>query len=195
MRRSSTAVLGVVLVLALAGPAAADHGDIHPVLRNERTWFRCTGATKLQNASVAQGQIPSRTTTAPAQSVQQGAGCGFYDNILAVTNATGTVTGAVWEGTFTGNLDALTVDGVERYAGDVAAAFTDSSTRASESTTFTFQRLRYLTEDGAGEVERTVRMQVESYNETQSAWVFDTTEVPAGIEFNPAKPSGTRITV
>ena len=29
-------------------------------------------------------------------------------------------------------------------------------------------------------------MQVDSYNEAQTAWVFDASEVPAGLTFNPA---------
>lgn len=214
MRPLLRVALVVGLLLTTAVPARADHGDIHPTVRAETAYFHCAGDVKAQNLSVIQGVIPSWDTTAPAESVQQGAGCGFYDNLVGHIQGI-RVAAAVWEGTFTGNLDTLTVeahrllpvagatlpnrvqvdllvDGEARLTNVPATVVhTASSTGASTMTKISVSGLGYLTEDGDGEQSRTVRVVLSSANETQSIWVFDTTEVPAGITFNPATLAGT----
>lgn len=216
MRRPTLAALSGILVLALAGSAGATHGGIHPTFRTEKTYFHCVGSTKLQNISNLEGQIPSWNTTAPAGSVQAGHGCGYYDNVL--NNATAP-SDAVWEGKFAGNLKSLTVE-LHRLLPAQGATFpnrlrvlldvdgenilnhdnvvivpTASSTNASQSAKITITNLPYTTEEGDGAQERTIRLTARSFNETQSVWVFDTTEVPAGITFNPTSNSGTVVPV
>jgi hypothetical protein len=213
MRVLLRAAVLAVLAVSLAIPAQADHGGIHPTLRTEKTYFHCAGPVKVQNVYVAQGTIPSWNATAPTQSVQQGAGCGYYENLAA--GGTGAFT-AVWEGTFTGNLDTLTVelhrlgtthgatlpnrlatvvtiDGVSVFTGDANITPTESASGASSMAKFSLRRLNLKTEDGDGTQERTIRVSLDSYNETQSAWVWDTTDVPAGITFNPASLAGSTI--
>jgi hypothetical protein len=214
MRTHLLAALTGLLVVALVVPAAAEHGGPHPTFRLEPTYFHCEGDVKLQNVAVVQGQIPSWDATPPPGSVQEGHGCGFYDPLLTNTGAPGNMDG-IWEGTFTGNLRNLTVelhrllpaagvtfpnrfnitvdvDGASRLANDNVVMTPEvSSTGASQKLLFTLEGLGYASEDGDGEIERTIRLQVRSFNETQSLWVFDTTEVPAGITFNPEAPSGT----
>ncbi len=216
MRRPMLAALSAILVLALAGPATADHGGIHPTLRTEQSFFHCVGDTKVQNVSFYQGQVPSWNTTPPAGSVQAGHGCGYYEPLI--TNALPVPFDAVWQGTFTGNLRDLTIelhrllpaqgatvpnrltvavliDGEERLNNNnVTVTPVPSSNNASQSARITLTGLGYETEDADGTQQRTIRIQVGSWNETQSAWVFDSTEVPAGITFNPATPTGTILT-
>jgi hypothetical protein len=220
MRRPVLAALTGLLLLVFAGPAAADHGGVHPTFRTEVNYFHCSGAAKVQNVAYSQGQIPSWNTTMPPGSVQQGHGCGYYDPLAPAGVAAGQIgvghPGAVWEGKSKGNLRDLTlelhrllptagaplsnrlivvvtIDGTVRLNNsNVVITPTNSSTNASHSAKITLTGLGYANEDGDGTQERTIRVQVGSYNETpQSAWVFDTTEVPAGITFNAASPSGT----
>lgn len=211
MLRAGPALL---LALALGAPAVADHGGIHPTFRNERTYFHCAGDTKSQNLSVALGDVPSWDTNEPPGSVEDGEGCGFHDPLLNANVPGPYPFYAVWEGTFTGNLRDLAVevhrllpqsgatfpnrfvlnlqvDGESRYSGDINLTPEESSSGASHRMLFTLQGLGYATEDGDGTQERTIRLTLTSYNETQSIWVFDTTEVPAGITFNPAASQGT----
>src|SRR3712207_5001119 len=82
---------------------------------------------------------------------------------------------------------ALTVDGNVLYDGDVTATRELSSTGASHKLTFGFRNIPLASEEGDGVAVHDVHIVVGSYNETQSAWVFDTTEVPAGVTFKPAK--------
>lgn len=202
-----------VLVFAIAVPAAADHGDIHPTARTEQTYFHCVGPVKVQNVPAAQGTLPSWDTNAPTQSVQDGAGCGYYENILSGGDPA--VFTSEWEGTFTGNLNAVTVelhrllpmsgatsnkivgivtvDGLEVFNGDIDLQPVESETGASNMSKFSLRNLKFMTEDGDGTTERTVRITVDSYNDQQSAWVWDTTEVPSGITFNPTSFAGSVI--
>jgi hypothetical protein len=214
MRRPALAALSASLVLALTGPAGA---TLVPTFRTERTYFHCAGSTKAQNVSYTQGQIPFWDPTPPPGSVQAGYGCGYYDPLVNNATAGGQTVAfdAVWEGKFTGNLRdltielhrllpaqgatlpnrlvvVLTVEGTERLNNtNVVITPTASSTNASQSAKITVTGLGYAQEDGDGTTQRTLRLTIRSFNETQSIWVFDTTEVPAGITFNPAAPSGT----
>lgn len=99
-----------------------------PTKRPEAVFFHCTGATKADNVNRQQGTVTGWDTTAPTQSVQQGAGCGFLDTAAEDTGALGSGTplddvwlehvdksndasfDAAFAGTFTGNLDTLTFE-------------------------------------------------------------------------------------
>lgn len=211
-RTLGTAVLIAGVVASLAAPASAQL-PLPPTLRTEKVYFHCAGATKLQNISLVQSQKPSWNTTAPTQSLQQGAGCLYYDNILS-----GGINGnadAIWAGTFTGNLDhfnaelhrvgdgvtipdtvvvTLTIDGVVRYDGDVAAARTTGSGN-SHVLSFGFKNINLDREPGDGTTEHTIELVVASYNETQSGWVFDASDAAAGLLINPLKPMAGAIGV
>ncbi len=99
----------LVALLALATPALAGHGGIHPTFRGENVFFHCTGPTKVQNVNHQLGSgAPGWNTTAPTQSYTQGAGCGTLDNFLYVEESP-SIYDASFGGTFTGNLRNLTV--------------------------------------------------------------------------------------
>ena len=206
MRAFRRCVLAVGVLLALAVPAGAE--PLPPTLRTEQVFFHCGDGAKVQNASVAQGFVPTWDTKLPAQSVQEGAGCGQYDNILS--GGINNNADALWAGTFTGNLDSfnvqlhrmgdtvgatapdllsvtLTIDGVVRYEGDVTGNRVVNNMGVTHEVSFGFRNVNLKSEEGDGVTEHTVQLMVASYNETQSMWVYDTTEVPAGITFNPSK--------
>ena len=210
-------VLAVIaLVLAIAAPAAAEHGDIHPTLRTERVFFHCAGPVKAQNATYALGTAPTWDATAPTQSVQQGAGCGYFENAVGgYLGSNETTLDSIFEGSFTGNVDSVTVelhaihastsratgpyilranlfvdgvDVVDQDAPQIEVTPIPSSTRLSEMLRFTVTGIGLKTEDGDGSQSRRFRLVVRSVMEEQSAWVWDTTEVPSGLTFNPATP-------
>jgi hypothetical protein len=204
-------LLAATLVLG-ALPAAAQET---PTFRTERVYFTCIGDNKLQNVPMLEGQIPSWDTTAPG-SVATGSGCGMYEN-----NQNTTGLNAEFQGTFTGNLDNLTVELHNIYASptrpdhsirmiatltiddepiaDTAAASfptVASATGISEKLTYTFTELNYDDEAGDGSQVHTIFIQARSSGtETQSLWVWDAAEVPSGITFNPTTLEGTQIPV
>lgn len=217
-----------VLILALVAPVAADHDGTTrkdaPTFRTERTYVKCTNGDKVQTVSMINGQWPRWSTTPPPGSVQAGHGCGHYENTLTLTTGEPNFYDLVWTGTFTGNVERLTVEAHNIYAGSPRATrsfalaislFVDgekvygstaaqyivpvtSSTGASEKIAFTLaglSKLGFGSEHGNGEVEREYTLVMSSYNEYQSAWVWDTTEVPSGVIFNPAAAEPKVITI
>jgi hypothetical protein len=142
-----------------------------------------------------------------------------------------------WEGTFTGNLNALTVHPHAIWAGGARAAGkagfsikltidgediplkvdsqgtqsvdvtpVASSTGASSDMAFSITNLGFVEPlvdlDGNGESdnptgveEHTIRIALNGYQIIQNpavVWVWDTTEVPSGIDFNPAILAASR---
>jgi hypothetical protein len=214
MRKITVAAFVVGLVAVNATSAGAER-----LLRTERVYFTCADDTKVQNASAAQGRIPSWSTQAPTQSVQQGAGCGYYDNAVWISSVLPSeMHRTTWEGTFTGNLDSLTIEAHNIYVGggrvsevfegavevtvDGAIMARDffsvtpqrSETGLSEAIVLSIAGLGLVAENGEGTFSRTVRVDLSSSGETQSAWVWDTTEVPSGITFNPESLADTVVT-
>ena len=220
------AVLFCVLVVT-AVPAAATE-PIAPTLRAETVYFHCAGATKVANAHQAQdGSLPSWNTTAPAQSVQQGAGCGWADNsALRSPQAGDSPHDGAWRGTFTGNLRTLTarlhsisagpgrtgavqtvnatltIDGVSMfgYAADgraqraaIRVTPVVSSSQASALYEFSIDNLPFVLEEGDGTTQRQVILNVAASSEPLMAWVYDTTEVPSGISFNPTTLAAVKV--
>lgn len=108
-RSLSRAVVGLCAALAIAAPAAADHGGIHPTVRAERTYFHCAGPTKVENVNlVASGPTPW-STTAPAGSYTAGNGCGAADPAVQGAGLA-TLYDAVFSGTYTGNIRDMTLE-------------------------------------------------------------------------------------
>lgn len=104
---STVAALAALTVLA-AGPASA--GPLDAQFRRERVFFHCSEPTRVGNANLVAGAIPSWDTTAPS-SVQGGEGCTTADvnGVVLVVDPQENPTDGVWTGTFTGNLDKLTI--------------------------------------------------------------------------------------
>lgn len=50
-----------------------------------------------------------------------------------------------------------------------------------------------ITEDGNGTAEHEITLGIRAYADYPTAWVWDTTEVPSGITFNPATLEPTRV--
>lgn len=204
-----TATACLVLVAASAAVAA-------PEYRNERVFFECDGTTKVDDvnqAALGEG-VPGWSTTAPTQSVQGGAGCGSTDTAFSVT--VGGVYGgtdALWEGTFTGNLDTIrieghvlasagarvcgditvngtvTIDGTSVFLEELDTLTTLSGTGASHSAQLAINGIGLVDdEDGPGtDVHEISVMLSGAYVDCQNGalpWVWGTTEVPAGLEFN-----------
>ncbi len=233
-RRTALAVATSALaVLALAVPAAATHGGVHPTARSERTYFHCAGPTKVENVNLVTSGPTSWNTTAPAQSFQQGAGCGSVDPGALRGGNPQTIYDAVFRGTFSGNVRDLTIelhnlllgrvrtgttstvrvrmliDGVPIFpeTAGVAVAVTPelSSTGASEKLLISVPNLGctrdvvdadgnvvdvikggLMEENGEGTLERDIQLAIDSnFVDRAGAWVWDATEVPAGITFNP----------
>ncbi|MGH2710025.1 MAG: hypothetical protein ACRDH9_02325 [Actinomycetota bacterium] len=222
MRPLLALLAALVAGLMSVSSASALHGptgvDFTPNDRLERVYFHCEGAAKLHNV-VTDGAIPWNTT-APAQSVQQGAGCGSLDNGLWGNNQV-SIQDSHFQGSFAGNIDKITVEAHNIYVGPgrQTASFTvnvrlaidgepilgatgknvtvtpvRSSTGASESIKFTITNLNLMNE--ANDIEHDVLMtlnggvfvanaQVFPVHDSQSLWVYDTTEVPSGLTFNP----------
>lgn len=238
MRKLAT-VLAACSTMLIAIPASADHGGIHPSVRTERTYFTCVGSTKVQNLSMlAEGQTPGWDTTAPTQSVQQGAGCGTVDPLLTDPGSVNNGHDGAWIGTFAGNLTSMTVEahmidlGVSRtddtfpllitlmIDGDIWIQRTTvvdmtlvrSATNLTGMLRFSITDLGswtnvydaegrivdvltegLVTEDGDGTREREITLGLRAYADYPTAWVWDTTEVPAGITFNPAKLEAVKV--
>ncbi len=112
MRRLMVLPASMLLIGALATPVSAAHleGGFHPAFATVDNYFHCTGETKLYQANwMAQlGSESSYTPwdeTAPAESVEDGAGCAAAD----WGGTTNPFYDAVFQGTITGNVEAVTV--------------------------------------------------------------------------------------
>ena len=241
MRRAIPVLVAVGVLAAVAGPATATHGGFHPTFREERVFYHCGGGTKLKNVDYAQGGLSPWDTTPPAQSVEDGGGCGQLDpSALRNTQPSGGTTDAAYGGTFTGNLQSMTVemhllahspgnaptdtmtvtpwlviDG-ETFVADTtmleSVPMVSGNSGATRKIEFTITNLGKVTEikDAEGNVTGLTLMglakeSADSEHEIQlnvrargvgaenALWVWDTTEVPAGITFNDTTPSQVKV--
>lgn len=214
MRVRSLAMLIAATLLSGALPAAADHGGIHPQFATRSVFFHCGGAgSQLANPYSVEGKVPLWSPMPPSASVVDGAGCASQDPPVTTTAQVNPLDG-VWRGTFGGNVKALTVrvyafprivpegdvtvgvrlivDGVSQFGGTAAAPATKTITVQPQLTNadvtsyveFSIVNLPFGTEDGVGAQNRQFTLSL--LNETTDVqWVYDTTEVPSGILFNP----------
>jgi hypothetical protein len=215
MRRLTRGVLVAGMVACLVTPVGAEEAD-EPTLRTERVYFECGDANKVRLVNGIQGDFDTWSTAAPEQSVTEGAGCGTSAAAVHDPELNGT-----WEGTFTGNLDSFTVeahvidvglsrDPAEDFAvypylwidGEEVPLWPDSfitpetvrsETQLSARLRFTITGLGLVTEDGDGETERTIRLTLAGTPVDTGAFVWGTTEVPAGLTFNPEAPESVQV--
>lgn len=194
-----------------------------------QTFFHQAGDSKLGNLGQVNDTVPHGAPffdeNAPTASVDEGAGGGSVSNSAVTQTAGGDQLGAVFEGTFSGYIDAVDVDlhiitprpnpaaanlwDVELWIDGVAALDLRNVTIVpvpQEGADYEGQQIAYRLDfavtgihdalstlaDPGG--EHLVRLHVEpTYvgNEIVAA-VYDTTEVPGGINFNPVTiPAGT----
>ena len=220
----TTGAVALAVALALPSAATAATAPTGPTLRTEGVWFACDDEAPVQNVAYLQGRTPGWTTTAPTGSVRAGAGCGAYENAVGGwlgPNRTSLDTS--WAGTFTGNVDSITValhnahvsraralgtfpvrvtlriDGVDvcncPEEGDLVLTPAADATGVSDRMTFTLTDIGLVVEDGDGARERRYEIVVRSLSEEQSGWVWGAAEVPAGVTFNPAQPEATTVAV
>lgn len=219
MRRTSfLVVLGAVASsTVVTAPGVA--GAVGPTYRQERVYFHCADENvRLHNVAGVPDDAPVAWDTRPpaAAFVDSGAGCATADPNVATTRVSaagqrGDVpVDAVFEGTFTGNLDDLTVnlhdlsqrpgtpvgggvedlevsllvDGEEVLDGvAVAPTARAENSGVTYAVDFSIADLGIGTEEGNGTITRTLHLVVASGN--GNVWAYDATEVAAGITFNP----------
>lgn len=203
--------LAAVMTLAVALPAGAQPGD-QPVLASERVYVHCgDNAYATANDSATYGW----DTTAPTASYASGAGCGQVD----VSYQEGDE--PVFTGTYTGNLDALTVhawvidvglsrtgilaevyaqmrlvvDGVEvATAAPLQIAPQPSETGVARLLEFSVTNIGLVGDAAAG--EHTIELHLGSmpYDDGDNiGWVLDATEIDSGITFNPERLAAVRV--
>ncbi len=218
MRRLVVALAALVVAVV---PAAAEE-TWTPNLVNQQVWFSC-GEQKVENAddniATWDTEAPAKSVTAgagcgtidtPLMRPEPG---NIYD-----ATWTGSFTGNldtlnvelhniyVGPGRATGNLNAsvkLFIDGTPMFGAlghDVVLKPVRSSSGLSEMVKFSIVNLGYVTE--ADNIEHEVSLVMHggdarnrgpTVTDTLSGWVWDTTEVPSGITFNPPAVNATVI--
>lgn len=179
-----------------------------------------TKASNLGTVEGSPHGLPSWDAEAPTTSVSGGGGAGFLSNSIVTQGPGGDQGRAVFEGTFDGIVDVLDVDlhlmgpvpttaavynvtleidGIpyaEAQELEIVAAEEPNATGAAKRLDFAITGLAEILIDDFGATEAsalTYRLEVEPtyiVNDT-ALFVFDTTEVPGGITFNPASlPAG-----
>lgn len=102
-------------VLRVTGSAGAPSAT-DPALPSQRVYFAC-GASKVANVDGSStGSVVGWDTTAPTGSATAGAGCGSVDSPFT-QSAVPNLYDTTFSGTFTGNLDSLTLEAHNIYAG------------------------------------------------------------------------------
>lgn len=220
MRKPARVLITAVATVALAVPATAQTEGFTPVLTEERTYLLCDGPNKVQN-----DRTPvAWNTTAPATSYTAGAGCGFADSGESAEETKPVVgedpTGElVLAGTYTGNLDNLTVhlhviDGPWTRSGlfgmeiitsvevdgnviyDSADAVDVSYVRSASGATilgeYTVTGIGLVEEADLVEHEVVVRIN-SNYSDDLYGWVWGAKKIDSGITFNPSTLAGTRV--
>lgn len=214
-RRVAAIVATAALAVGLIGPAGANEEEPDPEFVTEQDWFQCDGTTKVAQANlVVDNAIPGWDTTAPTESVQDGAGCGMAEAAALSGTAQGSLYDATWEGTFTGNLQdvlmdlhfiqpaaaaygdialdlRIAVNGVEYDLGEqfVDGAYTQASdTGASYSMQFAINDFDLIDDYyGPGTKVNTFTITAMGHfidSGFAVPFVWGTTEVPAGLTFN-----------
>ena len=102
------------LVMAIGGPAAATHTPAGEVFAPEyvetATYLHCNGATKFSNLhATVDGNRVGFNTTKPTASYTSGAGCGTVDTFLSGSANHNPIYDFPVAGTFTGNINNITV--------------------------------------------------------------------------------------
>lgn len=212
MRRLIGAIAAAALMVVAAAGAASAVPHPEATFKSQRVYFHCSGDSKVQNVPANQGQTTQWNTTPPSSSVTDGAGCGQFDT----GNVDGLPADPVFEGTFVGNVKSLTVHLHEMAHSDLQAFGTEvlvtlvvdgkqvlahegaqrvpavsENSGVTNGVTFTVTGIGLDTEAGNGTTSHTFSLKIASPVRGASLWVWDTTEVPAGITFNPSTPAPT----
>lgn len=178
---------------AIAGPAEKVARD----LRTEQVWFTCTGATgvaQLDGASTWSAEAPA-----------DGDGCGSLDTGYHAASAEDTTADTVFHGSFTGNLDNLTVrlhlerlvegdgidiavglavDGAEKVPWPTAATVYRTEETPPGVVEFSLHRIGLL--DTADNAPHDLTLTVSLRGAlARGAWRWGSAGTPSGITFHP----------
>lgn len=204
-------LVALALALTIAVPAGAQT-EWEPVLNTERVYAHCGDnpyATATDSARY------SWDTTAPAESFTSGAGCGQVD----VSYVEGDE--PVFAGTYTGNLDTLTVhawvidvglsrtgvfedvwtqmrlivDGNEvASAEDLRIVPQPSESGVSRLLEFSVTNLGLTGEEDAAEHRLELHLGSMPYDDGDNiGWVLDAVEIDSGLTFNPERLAQVRV--
>jgi hypothetical protein len=228
-RRSWLAIALLMATVAVALPASAvtdpcvDPATGAPTFASQQTYIH-QGQTKAGNlGATGQTGFPSWNTTAPSQSVQQGAGGGYLGFFaLAYAGRDDTPMAMTATGTFSGCLDTvlitlyailptnktgssgdlseapldvyanLTVDGTKLITSTPVETKTIANTggQATYRVRYAFTNLNQAllnnNKDPLANHSITISASPQYVNTSNALFVYDTTEVPAGILFNGA---------
>lgn len=202
-------------------PAACRNIETNPELPerevcHERVYFHCTSDMKVANVDNTLNSITTWDDHAPEQSVTEGAGCGALDTGFSGATDHNPIYDAPFQGWFDGRIDSLTVRAhvIDAGTARVDDQFVmemhlqidgetivprDQQIRVTPVASETgLSREIIISVDDVGfaglddNFEHQVQLTLYGYVDTNNAaWVWDTTEVPSGIEFNPEKLAGT----
>lgn len=219
--------LGLAVGAAVAAPAGADPSCFTrvqdgPEFCQQQVWFAPSGSDKAGNlAALDAGAYPTWSTTQPSQSVAAGAGGGYATGgpNRQVNGGADPATGALFKGSFTGELDNLAVtmylfspgrtsdagwyggidlvvDGKQLRSTDVDAIPLSSGGNAVQKIDFAADKLHAaMTKAGLAtgpDVVHEVELFISSYALVGSTalLVYGTTEAPSSMTFNVADLTG-----
>jgi hypothetical protein len=219
MRGSIKLLVAGALVCTGIIPATADeHEEIVPLYRAEQVYFQCHGGDEEKNQNLYDTWPWS--LNAPSRSVTDGAGCGYINSGAAGNAPTfeGEFTGNLRDlrvemhifpsfvhplSLTAGEIDlavTLVVDGEVIADGTltgVPAELESGNFETTQTVVFGIDGLdeHFGVEDGFGSITRSISLSVGTANPAEIVdWVWQTSEVPAGITFNqaatPALPAG-----
>ena len=213
----ASAALAAIALPAAAAPPAPGYTPITPLTP---VYFHCNGTTtKVSNVNAQSGGgIVGWNGTKPTASYTTGAGCGTLDTGFTGTSDNNTLYDAPFAGTYTGNLDTMTV---RLWTADIGTSRSDdtftllfhlviddktiitrstpvtgsvipSATGATRLVEFSIRKIGMMSEAENG--EHTVQLSLESYvDANNNAWLFDAAEVDSGLVFNPTTMAATKV--
>jgi hypothetical protein len=216
------------LVMAIGGPAAATHtpaGEVFvPEYVETAEYLHCNGATKVGNVhATAEDNRVAFDTKKPTASYTTGAGCGTIDTFLAGSADHNPIYDFPVRGTFTGNIDNITIrywgidfcgsraleewtvdlhlviDGIpilsREPATEAHAPTINSSTGISRLYEVTVTKVGFNTlADHTAEHEIELTVYPKFVNGSGCViWVYDAAEIDSGLVFNDTTPSAVKI--
>lgn len=207
-----TAGIAALIALAFASSAQAQTQAV------DTYYFKCSGASKVQNGMAALTPPAMWTTVKPTTSFQAGAGCGFADFPAVGGVRPSSTPENVYDAFYKGGHDrAIASAKIElhnlvtsraRQGNTVSLLVRLSTGTGTTATTLaerTFTTQPVVSSTGAtekvvveftgldipAEAGRIINITVHSTGETPQAWVHDASEVPASVTFTEPVPPPT----
>lgn len=204
-KRFLAAMTAALAVVPATGQALADTAEFVPELRTEQVWFTCPGETGLSQFDGA--------ATWSADTPPDGDGCSSADTGYQAASAEDTTADTVFRGSFTGNLDSLTVqlhlerlvagdmtdiavglavDGTERVPWPTDAMVVRTEETPPGVVEFSVHRIGLL--DVADDTQHELTLTLSLRGElARGLWQWGSAEAPSGITFHPHQMADTVI--